>query len=376
MANGEWIHDSQIRKFAIHTFANSQFANSPIHQEVKMARVQTLIVDQFGAFVGKHSGRLRVTVKDEKVAEAPILHLEQVLITGNGVSLSSDVIRACCEEGIPIHFVSSSGQPYAALYSAGLTGTVKTRRAQMMAYHDGRGLTLARTFARGKIENQAAFLSYVAKYRKETAPNLYQELRWTADELRDHLEELDRLEGATVDEVRSQVLGIEGRAAQEYWTALQRVVPGEYGWPGRVGRGAKDAVNSALNYGYGILYRQVEQAVVLAGLDPYAGFIHVDRPGKPSLVLDLIEEFRVSAVDRVVFGLVGKGVRFQQDEQGLLKEDTRHTLAEKVLARLEKPEKYEGKRYPLRVVLQRQARHLATFVRRDRAVYEPFVVKW
>jgi len=341
-----------------------------------MARVQTLIVDQYGAFIGKHSGRLRVTVKDEKVAEAPILHLEQVLITGNGVGLSSDAVRACCEEGIPIYFVSSLGRPYAALYSSGLTGTVQTRRAQMMAYNDGRGLILARTFASGKIENQAAFLRYVAKYRKETAPNLYRELRWTADELRDHLEELDRLEGATVDEVRSQVLGIEGRAAQAYWTALQRVVPGEYGWPGRVGRGAKDAVNSALNYGYGILYGQVERAVVLAGLDPYAGFIHVDRPGKPSLVLDLIEEFRVAVVDRVVFGLVGKGVRFEQDEQGLLKETTRRMLAEKVLARLEKPEKYEGKRYPLRVILQRQARHLATFLRRDRAVYEPFMVKW
>ncbi|MDY7040944.1 MAG: CRISPR-associated endonuclease Cas1, partial [Chloroflexota bacterium] len=281
-----------------------------------MARVQTLVVDQFGAFVGKHSGRLRVTVKDEKVTEAPILHLEQVLITGNGVSLSADAVRACCEKGIPIYFLSSIGRPYAALYSSGLTGTVQTRRSQMMAYHDRRGLALAQAFARGKLENQAAFLRYVAKYRKETDPTLHRELCWTAGEIRDHLQELDSLEGTTVDAVRAQMLGVEGRAAQAYWTALQRLVPGEYGWPGRVGRGAKDAVNSALNYGYGILYGQVERAVVLAGLDPYAGFIHVDRPGKPSLVLDLIEEFRVAAVDRVVFGLVGKGVRFEQDEGG------------------------------------------------------------
>ena len=341
-----------------------------------MSMIQHLIIDQYGAFLGKHSGRLQVTVKDEKVAEAPILHLEQVLITGNGVSLSSNAVRACCEAGIPIYFLSSSGRPYAALYSSGLTGTVQTRRAQMMAYQDARSLALARAFASGKIENQATFLRYVAKYRKETDPDLYRQLCRTAKEMRTHLAELDRLESMTVDEARSQVLGVEGRAAQAYWNILQRVVPAGYNWPGRLGRGAKDAVNSALNYGYGILYGQVERAIVLAGLDPYAGFIHVDRPGKPSLVLDLIEEFRVAAVDRVVFGLVGKGVNFEQDEQGLLKEDTRRMLAENVLERLEKPEKYEGKRHPLRAIIQMQARHLATFVRGDRPVYQPFIVKW
>ena len=69
-------------------------------------------------------------------------------------------------------------------------------------------------------------------------------------------------------------------------------------------------------------------------------------------------------------------VALDQDEKGLLTEPTRHTLAEKVLERLEKPEKYERKRHPLRASIQMQARHLATFVRGDRASYEPFVVQW
>jgi len=102
-----------------------------------MPVIQQLIVDQYGAFVGKHSQRLQVKVKGEKTVQAPLLHLEQVLITGRGVSLSAEAIRACCQEGIPIHFVSGSGRPYAGLYSAGLTGTVQTRRAQLMAYEDG-----------------------------------------------------------------------------------------------------------------------------------------------------------------------------------------------------------------------------------------------
>ncbi len=342
-----------------------------------MALVRELIVDQFGAMVGLHSERLQVTLKKEVIAEAPLIGLEQVVISGRGISLSANAIAACCEQGIPIHFLSSRGQPYAALYSAGLTGTVQTRRAQLLAYGDGRGLALARAFAEGKIRNQSNLLKYMAKYRKETDAALYRELRLVAGEVLSHVIDLDRLKGGCIDEVREQVLSVEGRAAQKYWAAVKRVVPAELGWPGREGRGARDALNSALNYGYGILYGQVERALVLAGLDPYAGFIHADRPGKPSLVLDVIEEFRQPVVDRTVLGLVNKGVALEQDEEGRLTEGTRRMLAERVLGRLEEStERYEGKRHTLRVILQMQARHLATYVRGDRERYEPFVAGW
>ena len=341
-----------------------------------MPIIHSLIVDQFGAFVGKHSGRLQVTKDKDKLAEAPLLHLEQVLITGEGVSLSASAIRACCTAGIPIYFVDSRGRPYASLYAAGLTGTVLTRREQLLAYTDRRGLELAVAFARGKITNQAGFLRYAAKYRQETDPEIYQELRSHADEVQEHVEELCRLKGNTVDEVRGELLSAEGRAAQRYWDALKQVVPEQYNWPGRRGRGARDQVNAALNYGYGILYGQIERALVLAGLDPYGGFIHTDRPGKPSLVFDLIEEFRQVVIDRTVVGMATKGMKLELDEKGLLVEKSRREIAEKVLERLEAAERYERKRQPLRVIIQDQARHVATFVRGDRAAYEPFIARW
>jgi len=341
-----------------------------------MPIIQHLIVDQFGAFIGKHSGRLRVTKDKETLAEAPLLHLEQVLVTGEGIGLSADTIRACCTAGIPIYFVDSRGRPYASLYAAGLTGTVLTRREQLLAYADRRGLELAVAFARGKITNQAGFLRYAAKYRQETDPEIYQELRSHADQVQEHVEELCRLKGNTVDEVRGELLSVEGRAAQRYWDALKQVVPEQYGWPGRRGRGARDQVNAALNYGYGILYGQIERALVLAGLDPYGGFIHTDRPGKPSLVFDLIEEFRQVVIDRTVVGMATKGMKLELDEKGLLVEKSRREIAEKVLERLEAAERYERKRQPLRVIIQDQARHVATFVRGDRAAYEPFIARW
>src|SRR5512145_431746 len=318
-----------------------------------MTIVQHLIVQEFGAFVGKYSERLKVIKDGETLAQAPLLHLESVLIAGNGVSISADAVRECSERGIPIHFVSGSGTAYASLYSAGLTGTILTRRAQLEAFKDGRGLAAALAFASGKIQNQAILLKYMGKYRKEAAPDVYEELRLRADEVLEHVIELEQLlrrpdvrEGkATIDDWRAQIMGIEGRAAQRYWGAVRHVLPEACGWPGREGRGATDPVNGALNYGYGILYGQVERALVLAGLDPYAGFAHADRPGKPSLTLDFIEEFRQPVVDRTVFGLVNKGVRLEQDPEGRRRftPETAKMLATKILERLESNEPYEGK---------------------------------
>ena len=350
-----------------------------------MTIVQNLIVEEFGAFIGKHSERLVVTKGEETLTYAPLLHLESVLITGHGVSISADAVRECADRGIPIHFVSGTGTAYASLYSAGLTGTILTRRAQLEAFRTPRGLTAALAFAQGKIRNQANLLKYVAKYRKETAPETFHILRKSAEEVDAYAGHIDQIRTrpevtsggrATIDDWRPELLGIEGRAAQVYWDAVGRVLPPDLDWPGREGRGAKDPLNSALNYGYGILYGQIERSLLLAGLDPYAGFSHVDRPGKPSLTLDAIEEFRQPVVDRTVFGLVNKGVKMEQNEQGYLTDDTRKMLAEKVLNRLETPEPYEKKNVPLRIILQSQARHLATYLRGDRGEYEPFIMAW
>lgn len=338
--------------------------------------VEHLCVEAFGAHIGKYSERLKVTQGGETLAQAPLLHLRAVLVTGRGVSISADALEACCERGIPVFFLNSRGQCYATLYAAGLTGTVLTRRAQLAAYHDGRGRAFALAMAEGKIRNQSTALKYLAKTRKETDPETYEELRLRAGEVLDCIARLDRLDGETVDDIRAQVLAAEGEAGRRYWSAVSLVLPEQYNWPGRQGRGASDPLNSLLNYGYGILYGQVEQAIILAGLDPYAGFVHTDRPGKPSLVLDLIEEFRQVAVDRLVFGLAARNYKVEQGKDGLLSAATRRDLAEKVLKHLEATVRYEGKRYPLRFVIQNQARHLATFLRGEREAYEPYRALW
>jgi CRISP-associated protein Cas1 len=335
-----------------------------------------LIVEGRGTFIGKHQGRLRVTREQKVVTEVAILLLEQVIVMDSGVAISSDVIRVCCEEGIPIYFLRSNGQAVAGLHSAGLVGTVRTRRAQLQAYEQPQSVTITKAFITGKLENQANLLRYVAKYRKEADPDLHKEMMLIALEMRDFLHELEQLEAEKVAEIREQLLSVEGRAAQRYWQTIARIIPADLAWPGRETQGATDPFNSALNYGYGILYCQVERALILAGLDCYGGFLHTDRPGKPSLVLDCIEEFRQTIVDRTVIGYVNKHIPLEQDDQHRLTETTRRKLAEKILERLSGSELYEGKRQALRFILQSQARHLALFLRGERAVYEPFVAGW
>jgi CRISPR-associated protein Cas1 len=354
--------------------------------------LQHLILENHGDFLGKHSERLIVTNKDgEKVAQAPLMHLEAVLICNSGISLSADAVRECAERGIPIFFTSKSGTPYASLHSSGLGATVITRRAQYAAMSAPLAVHVGIGFIRGKLASQANLLRYAAKYRKETNPNAHTDLMQKAFELDGFGNELDdfahreQKEGHVDDSKqgaddtagwRGQLLNIEGRAAQVYWAGVRIILPTDFEWGGRERRGARDPLNMALNYGYGVLYGQVERALILAGLDPFAGFIHTDRPGKPSLTLDLIEEFRQAVVDRTVLGLINKQVTFNQDERGFLDDKARRLLAEKVLSRLESAELYEGKRAPLRVILQTQARRLAQTLRGEREGYAPFVMGW
>ncbi len=334
-----------------------------------------LIIDKYGVFLGKHSERLKVYLKGEVIEEKPLTNFEHIIIASSGVTISSDIIERCAERGIPISFITGTGKPYAKLMSASVVGTVKTRREQLMAYLDHRGVVLAKAFASGKITNQAVLLKYMAKYRKVVAPELFEKARATAIELEKYVPQIQSLKAPNVDAAREDILTLEGHAAKAYWEAANELIIPEINWKGRETRGAQDLVNSALNYGYGILYCQVERAVVLAGLDPYAGFLHADRSGKPSLVLDLVEEFRQMAVDKAIFGILNRGIKLEIVD-GKLTEESRRTIAQKVNERLDSDEPYEGKKHKLRTVIQSQARHIATFVRGEGKEYKPFVGRW
>lgn len=312
-------------------------------------------------------------VKPEQV-ELPFFRISEIVVASGGVMLSSDLIKECCERGIRVSFLSSNGRPYAMLSSPMLTATVVTRREQMAAYGDRRGLEIAKAVVRGKLTNQANLLKYFGKYVKEANPEAFRQLSEVIAGLEAEKAEAERVTGERVDDVRARLMGVEGAAGRLYWTGVKLLLSDRVSFETREHRGATDPVNSALNYGYGILYTQVWGALMNAGLEPFAGFLHVDRPGKPSLVLDLIEEFRQPVVDRAVIASVSKGVKLEVRE-GMLTEGSRRAVADSVLKRLEGEVAFRGRRYRLKSVVQIQARNLAGFLRGDGA-YRSFAFKW
>lgn len=331
-----------------------------------------LIVSDYGCFVGKKSERLTVMEKGKLVEEVPLRDLEQVTLSSMGISFSTDALAACIEFGIPVNFLTSSGRPYAVITSPELNGTVLTRREQLKAYDDERGVHLAKCFVRGKINNQACLVKYFAKHRK--TDNVYGQLMDRAKAMELLRDQVNDIDAKSVDEIRGKLLSLEGRAAFEYWEALGNIAVGEL-FKGREHRGADDPLNVCLNYGYGVLYSQVWGAVILAGLEPFGGFLHVDKPGKPSLVLDMVEEFRAPCVDRPVIALLSRGWRPDLDEDGKMSLKSRRKVADAVLERLEGRERYRGQKHKLGGIILSQARRIAVYLRGE-GKYEEFRSTW
>ncbi len=331
-----------------------------------------LLVAGFGLFIGKKSERVVVKKGKAVCAQVPFVRVQEIVVGSRGVSLSSDLIEELCGRGIRIAFLTTSGKPYALLTSPLLTATVETRRAQLEAVNNERGADFCRWVVAGKLRNQEKLLRYFARSREGAQ---LEGLERAAGQLRHLRKQALQYEGNSAESVRPALMGYEGTGGRIYWRQIANVLPLECRFDGREQvPGDGDAVNAALNYGYGILYSHVWGAAMNAGLEPFAGLLHVDRSGKPSLVLDLVEEFRQPVVDRAIFSWLNKGGRLRL-EGGLLDHGSREEVAARVLGRLTTTEQHRGKRHEVRSIVQMQAR-LAAGAFRGLRDYRPFAFQW
>lgn len=330
-------------------------------------------VDTYGCSLGKKSERLVVRTRDGERKEQPFFDVEQVLISSNGVSISSDAIKECMERGIQIIFANRNGQPYGIISSPEMNGSIKTRREQLAAYNDRRGLQFVKASADAKLANQSNTLKYFLKSRKDdkelTAACV--PLIRAIGQLRKQLADVA---GECVDEARESIMTLEAQAGRNYWSGVGLLLPSDLSFSRREHQGTDNVVNMLLNYGYGILYSKVWSALVLAGLDPYGGFLHVDRPGKPSLVYDFVEEFRQPLVDRAVLAALLRGYR-PNVEGDFLDLPSRRDVADRIRSRLENTDSYNRRNRKLQHIIVAQARHLAATLRGE-GTYKGFVAKW
>jgi CRISPR-associated protein Cas1 len=173
---------------------------------------------------------------------------------------------------------------------------------------------------------------------------------------------MKRLRG-TIDARRQDMLGLEGKAARSYFEAISAVMPEKYKFAGRSRNPAKDEFNALLNYGYGILYSLVEKACIIAGLDPYVGFLHTDSYNKMSLVFDIIEMFRIYIDETVVYLFTRRMVKdefFEPLEQGLgLSKEGKVALVEAVNRALDESMLYRGRNVKTRNTIQMECHRIA-----------------
>ncbi|MDK2795301.1 MAG: CRISP-associated protein Cas1 [Archaeoglobaceae archaeon] len=340
-----------------------------------------LIIDGFGKFVGVENGMIVVKEKKQVLRKIKAEELKQLIIAGKS-AISSDALRLLAENGVDV--VILSGNEIVGRLSHPLIGTVKTRREQYLAYYDSRGVFIAKEFVKAKLKNQSNFLLNLAKARRESNPTLAEKLVKAKEAIEEKIVALNSIDGNKIDDVRDEILGIEGVASEIYWNAIASIIPQEYLFYGRRGdyspRFAHDIVNAMLNYGYAILHAECLKAVELAGLDPYAGFLHADRSGRTSISIDLMECFRQVVVDRSVLKLVTLSKVKPEDCRienfvCMLKDEAKKKLISEVMEKLDTKTQYKGRNMSISAVILSQAREIASYLRGD-GTYEAFTQKW
>lgn len=315
-----------------------------------------LILTTFGTYLHRRDELFVIKLKEQK-QEISSRKVRSILIT-TGASLSTDAIALAIEKNIDVVFLDAVGEPYGRIWHGRPGSTIAIRRAQLRLADTEQGLTLALGWMTRKLDNQINFLRTARKRRTRLSSPLTAAL----EKLEQHRADLTSLTGS-LDEIRGSLMGIEGRAGRTYWETVSLLMPDAFRFAGRSRNPAQDEFNCLLNYAYGVLYSTVERACILAGLDPYVGFVHTDHYQKKSLVFDLIVCYRIWA-DETVVGLFAsrkiKASQFDRLQNGLkLNKEGKGVLMEPFGAYLDETIRYRNRNIKRRDSVQLDCHHLA-----------------
>ena len=332
-----------------------------------------IIVDGYGITVAKRDNQIVIKENGKEEDYFVIDDISQILITGNG-SITFDALALLGEHEVDCVSINWKGHVDYMLYAPYRKNAI-VRKEQYFALADERSGHLAKAFIKAKIENQKALLGTLGKSREDNDVIIKQRYK-----LSNLLQKLEESRDGKSDDVRSSIMGIEGQASAEYWTALSDVVDDEWGFSNRSGRYAQDPINSLLNYGYAVLESEIWKSIYLAGLDPYCGFLHSERYGRASLVFDLIEEFRQQVVDKTVLSIVNKNsVSLEdfefKDNSIIIKDKARRLIISKILDKLGSKIQFNDINMPYFDIIQYQGRQIANYLTTGEE-YVGFSLRW
>lgn len=213
-------------------------------------------------------------------------------------AISTDAIFLALKFNIDIVFLEYDGHPIGRVWHSKLGSTTKIRKKQLEASMNELGLLWTQKWISQKMEAQVEFLKSLKKHRKEKRDFLDEKIK-AIEKL---AQSVHHLGGNHIGEVAETIRGLEGSAGRHYFDTLSSLLVKSHQFSGRSMRPAADPFNAFLNYAYGILYGKVEKSLIVAGLDPYLGFMHRDDYNQKSMVFDFIEPYRIIA-EKVVFRL-------------------------------------------------------------------------
>lgn len=261
-----------------------------------------IFINTYGSYLHVKDDMFEIKVREDKTKPVKVNHIAahkiSSFIVSKGAAISTDAIALALRHNIDIVVVENDGHPMGRFWHSKLGSTTKIRKRQLEVSLNQDGLKWVKEWLCLKLENQADFLQELKKHRSK----LQELLEKKTESILELRKKIDAIEADSVDAVAETIRGIEGSAGRHYFEALSVCMPEAFAFKGRSFRPAQDPFNAMLNYAYGILYSRVERALMLAGLDPYVGFMHRDDYNTKSLVFDYIEAYRNYA-ERFVFRL-------------------------------------------------------------------------
>ena len=254
----------------------------------------TLYVTEQGARIEKEYKRLLVTKDDEVLLRVPLSRVSDVVLVG-WTGATTPALLALLDAGIGLAFVSRSGALRGRLVPP-LPKNIPLRHQQYArAQDEAFCLDIARAIVGGKLRNQRTLARRLSRSRAGLDESL--------------IERISRaIKGVKAADDLDSLRGLEGAGGRAYFQILRQALAQEWRFEKRVRRPPGDPVNAMLSLGYTLLGHGLMSAIEVVGLDPYDGFFHADKYGRPALALDLVEEFRSVIVDSVVLTVVNKGI--------------------------------------------------------------------
>ncbi|OJX90108.1 MAG: CRISPR-associated endonuclease Cas1 [Paludibacter sp. 47-17] len=333
-----------------------------------------LAITQPGFFLGKKDHDVTVKYQGKLIREIPFINLKNITILCDGVTLSSNLIKSCAENKISIDFLGDNGAAYAIIVNPTFVNA-DIGIAQLQAYTDHKSFYLIRKFVTGKINNQLNLIKYYGKYYLSKNQELKTLFPDFSHKMKKLCADVENINPQSLDEYRLKLFAVEGQASSAYWDMVKVLIANKMIFNGRERQGARDLVNCMLNYGYGILYARITEAILKTGLNPCLSYLHKPDGNRLSLVFDLIEEFRQQAVDRVVIALIMKNKNLRE-LNGILDDYTRKTLSQKVIDRMNNFELFRKKECRFFEIMFLQARALVNFLTDNTKEYKPYNPKW